>query len=76
MKIYKVTLVIVDHDDTARDEIVSFLSSIEYDEHCLGHPVSITAIERDVGDITEDHPLFHDDGEVVEAEVARLFGNP
>jgi hypothetical protein len=63
VKVYKITMVIVERDDAAKDEIVSFLSLIDYAEHCLSHPVFITAIERDVGSY-----------EVVEAEIARLFG--
>lgn len=69
MKVYKVELLIVDHDGIGMQEVCDVIENESYPNHCIAPRVM--AIEaRDVV-FTDDHPL--NSGSTSRAEFQRLF---
>ena len=70
MKVYKVTLLIVDHDALGSDDIATTLENARYPNRCISPDVM--AIEsRDIGEWRDDHPLNYRDK--IKSEFERLF---
>lgn len=71
MKVYKVTLFIIDHDRLGAEEIKSEIENYNYPNDCISP--SVTAIEeRDIGEWSDDNPL--NNRNTCDAEYKRLFG--
>jgi hypothetical protein len=71
MKVYKVELMIIDHDDLGEKEIVSELQNVRYANDCIA-PHVVTIAERELGEWTDDHALNSSTG--WKAEFRRMFG--
>ncbi|KKN69878.1 hypothetical protein LCGC14_0437020 [marine sediment metagenome] len=56
MKAYRVTLVIVDHDELGPDEISSVLENSRYPNHCI-YPRVAHLEGLDIGEWVDSHPL-------------------
>ena len=72
MKVYKVTLVVIDLDDVGGDEIQSVLENTRYPNRCIA-PKVLGVEERDIGEWSDDHPLNLPS--TMQAELERLFGS-
>jgi hypothetical protein len=69
MKAYKVTLLIVDHDELGEEQMTTSIENVRYPNRCLSPRVM--AIEsRDIGEWHDDHPLNLPGAE---KEYTRLF---
>jgi hypothetical protein len=56
MKVYKVELLIIDHDNVGEEGIREVLENESYPNHCIAPRVK--NIEgRDIGEWTDEHPL-------------------
>lgn len=55
MKVYKVELMIIDHDGVG-DEIKDIIENQKYPNHCIS-PEVIKILSADIGDWDDDHPL-------------------
>ncbi len=56
MKVYRLVLMVVDHDQIGPDEMRSILENQKYPNHCM-YP-TVTEIDyRDIGAWSDDHPL-------------------
>lgn len=56
MKVYKVELLIIDHDELGESEIKKVIESTNYPNHCISP--DIKNIEcKDIGEWDDDHPL-------------------
>jgi hypothetical protein len=69
MKAYKVTLLIVDHDEVG-DRIKEHIENVRYPNHCL-RPTVMEVQEADIGEWDDDHPLNHYN--TMEEEFDKLF---
>ena len=56
MKVYKVELLIIDHDELGEDEIENMLENTNYPNHCI-NPSVMKIDSCDIGEWTDDHPL-------------------
>lgn len=77
MKAFKVTLLIIDHDEVAESEgekaIGEYIENARYPNRCLSpHVMQIES--RDMGEWTDEHPL--NNTKLAGAEFKRLFGEP
>ena len=71
MKAYRVTLLIIDHDNLGGEEIRDVIEGSRYPNHCISPDVKLVE-ERDIGEWSDGHPLNQRD--TSEAEYERLFG--
>ena len=70
MKVYKVELCIMDHDEIGPDDIKCTIENIKYPNRCI-HP-DVTSIKGvDIGEWDDDHPLNGTD--TWQAVYVRLF---
>ena len=56
MKVYKVEMLIIDHDELGEQEITDVLENTRYPNHCIA-PTVMKTIEADIGEWDDDHPL-------------------
>lgn len=70
MKAYKVTLLIVDHDEVGKDGIVENIENVRYPNRCIS-PNVMEIEEADIGEWSDDHLL--NNGTTQEIEFERLF---
>lgn len=70
MKVYKVTLMIIDHDRIGEESIVQELANVRYANDCI-RPSIMNVESRDIGDWTDDHVLNKQSS--VTSEFERLF---
>lgn len=56
MKVYKLTVMIIDFDQTGGEEIVTELENANYSNDCIS-PSVMAIEERDIGEWDDDHPL-------------------
>ncbi len=56
MKVYKIELMIVDHDGMDPDEIKGVIENQRYPNHCI-NPRVINTDVRDIGEWHDKHPL-------------------
>lgn len=56
MKVTKVELMIIDHDELGEDEIASVLTNSRYPNHCI-MPMVQSMRTIDIGEWRDDHPL-------------------
>ncbi len=71
MKVYKMTLCWVDHDDLGEDALGEMLEDARLPNHTIP-PTVMTVESRDIGDWSDDHLLNRND--TLDAEFERLFG--
>jgi hypothetical protein len=56
MKVYRLVLMVVDHDQIGHDEMRTILENQKYPNHCM-YP-TVTEIDyREIGEWSDDHPL-------------------
>ena len=70
MKVYKVEIFIVDHDQLGADEIRDVIENARYPNHCI-YPDVKSIIEKDIGEWSDDNPL--NKPSTADAEYKRLF---
>lgn len=70
VKVYKLTVMVLDHDELGADEIARVLHDQRYPNHCI-NPVVMACEGREIGEWDDDHPL---NTGAQDAEFARLFG--
>lgn len=56
MKVHRVVLLVVDHDNIGRDEVSGILENIKYPNHCM-NPQVVLIETADIGEWSDDHPL-------------------
>lgn len=56
MKVYKVELLIINHDELQQDEVIEVIQQQKYPNYCI-NPTVLKIKEYDVGDWDDDHPL-------------------
>lgn len=71
MKVFKVTLLIVDFDGLGEVGIISAIEDSKYPNHCI-MPQVVSVDEKDIGEWSDDHPLNRLSAR--DAEIGRLFG--
>lgn len=72
-KVYKVELLIIDHENWGEKEIKNIIENTRYPAHAIS-PEVMTMELREIEWGDDDHPLnFYD---TREAEFKRLFANP
>ena len=72
MKAYKVTILIIDHDELGADGIEVELENTKYANHCISPKVQEIE-EAEIGEWSDEHPL--NKFSTQEAEYERIFGN-
>lgn len=70
VKVYKMVVCFVDHDDVGAEQAVAFIEHARLDNHVM--PGMVMSVEERVVDWTDDHPLNRSDEEQSDA-FARLF---
>jgi hypothetical protein len=70
MKVYKVTLCIIDHDRLGPEGIASALENAHYANRCIS-PQVMACEDQDIGEWSDDNPLNRRD--TFDAEFRRLF---
>jgi hypothetical protein len=70
MKVYKVTLLIIDNDEIGGNEIKSTLENTRYPNRCISPEVK-EIVEREICEWSDDHPL--NNIHTSDAEYRRLF---
>jgi hypothetical protein len=70
MKVHKVILTIIDHDDIGVEEIKEILEYTRYANRCISPEVQ-NIETADIGEWSDDHPLNSSD--TCDAEFHRLF---
>jgi hypothetical protein len=70
MKVYELTVKIIDLDEVGEPEIRYVLENAHYPNRCIA-PEVLSAREADVGEWSDDHPLNRPD--TADAERTRLF---
>lgn len=70
MKAYKITLLVIDHDDVG-DRIKSVIEGQRFPNHCIS-PRVMDIETADIGEWTDEHPLNYINKQ--EAEFQKLFG--
>jgi hypothetical protein len=71
MKVYKVEILIIDHDLLGSDSIKELIENTRYPNRCIS-PEVMSIEGRDIGEWSDDHPLNF--VSQTEAEYKRLFG--
>ncbi|MES0340717.1 MAG: hypothetical protein ABUK08_00215 [Candidatus Humimicrobiaceae bacterium] len=71
MKVYKIELMVIDHDDIGEKDLKSVLENTRYPNHCIS-PDVMGIESRDIGEWRDDHPLNILDKRV--DEYNHLFG--
>jgi len=56
MKVYKLTVSIIDLDEVGEEEIVDLMENIRYPNRCIS-PAVVAIESRDIGEWSDDHPL-------------------
>ncbi len=56
MKVYKIEVMIIDHDGLGPEGIRSAIQNARYANHCIS-PKVVGVEERDIGEWNDDHPL-------------------
>lgn len=73
VKVYKIVMLLVDHDELGPKGIKSLFEDEQYPNHIIG-PDVMSIEERDIGEWHDKHPLnFHSK---MRAEYERLFPEP
>lgn len=70
MKVYKVTLLVIDHDGLGAREIEKEIVSVRYPNHCMS-PIVMDLEEAEIGPWHDEHPLNY--GASCRSEFDRLF---
>lgn len=70
MKVHKVTLIVIDHDELGADGVASALENARYANRCIS-PDVIKVETVDCGEWSDDHPL--NNRITKPAEINRLF---
>lgn len=70
MKVYKVTVMVIDHDVLGPEEIKDVLENTRYPNHCIS-PDVMKIEESDIGEWDDNNPL--NNVKTHEAEFKRLF---
>ena len=70
MKVYKVTLMVIDHDYLGQSETIREIESVNYPNDCIS-PTVVDIEARDIGEWRDDHPLNRRDGAI--EEFRRMF---
>lgn len=73
MKVYRVEVMIIDHDDRGSEEIKVTIENTRYGNDCIT-PEVVKMDERDIGEWSDEHPLNLTDG--WRAAYAALFATP
>lgn len=73
MNVYRVEILIVDHDHCGPTEIKSVIENSRYPNRCI-MPHVMNIEEREIGDWEDNNPLNFTD--TSDAEYRRLFGLP
>lgn len=71
VNVYKVTLLIVDHDDIGVEEVKAVLENQNYPNHCI-HPDVMAVDVRTMSEWNDKHPI--NDTRMRETEFIRMFG--
>ena len=71
MKVYKLVVIVVDHDELGSQGIVDEIENADYPNECITPRVEGVE-ERDIGEWTDDNPL--NNPATSQAEIERLFG--
>ncbi len=69
VKVHKITMMVIDHDDIGVDEAAAVIENQRYPNHCIYPRVMSTETAR--VDWSDAHPLNHTNTQAV--EFARLF---
>jgi hypothetical protein len=73
MKVYRVELMVIDHDNLGERGVRETLENTRFPNDCLNP--SVTRIDgRDIGEWRDDHPLNR--RSTADAEFDRLFADP
>jgi hypothetical protein len=72
MKVYKVTLMIIDHDELGENGIVETIENVNYPNDCIA-PEVMDIESRDIGEWEDDNPL--NSHVTSDDEFARVFGS-
>lgn len=70
MKVHKITVMVVDHDDIGPDDTAAVLENARYPNHCIS-PRVINTETRDIGEWDDGHPL--NSTRTFRSEFERLF---
>jgi hypothetical protein len=70
MKVYKIELFIIDHDECGPDEIKLVIENARYPNRCISPDVKAISI-CDIGEWDDDHPL--NKTAICEAEYKKLI---
>jgi len=70
MKVYKIEICIIDHDQLGEKEIRDVIKHTRYPNHCI-YPHIMSVEERDIGEWDDDHPMNQKD--TFKSEYERLF---
>jgi hypothetical protein len=57
MKVYKIELMVIDHDGVG-DEMASLIEGMRSPNHCI-NPTVMNIESREIGTWDDDHPLNH-----------------
>jgi hypothetical protein len=71
MKVYKVSVLVIDHNEIGEKGIKSVLEHTMYPNHCI-HPNVMGIESRDIGEWSDDHPLNL--SQIKKDEFNHLFG--
>lgn len=72
MKVYKITLMVVDHNRLGPDALVEEIENVRYPNRCILCPAVIGIEDRDIGEWQDDNPLNYLGKR--KGEFERLFG--
>ena len=72
MKVYKLEILVIDHDGLGSEAIRQTIENQKYPNYCISPHVKRIE-ERDIGEWSDDHPLNHRDR--AQDEYRRLFGD-
>ena len=72
MNAYKVTLLIINHDQLDSDDVIDILECTKYPNYCIS-PTVVNISEREIGSWEDDHPL-NGPHNVMMAEFEKIFG--
>lgn len=70
MRVYQLTIRVIDHDDVGAEGIKSVIENARYPNRCI-RPEVASVLVRDIGEWSDDHPLNR--RSTAEAEWGRLF---
>jgi hypothetical protein len=73
MKVYKIEIMVINHDDLPLSEIEDVIENTRYPNRCI-EPQVMNSDVREIGEWDDDGPL--NDPKTVEAEYDRLFAKP